>query len=233
MVSRGSDMATSSDGSFQFTGAAPVASSGLDIEKLLAQDPAAINQAIKMGLPFERPASAAGLNPSQPAGTSAIQPQAAITPMLAAPTPTAAPAQTATPTPQATAPAPAQDDKQPYGMTLDGKAPMAGFGANLAAGKAENTYHITTAPNSPMDKIAASLTSGGAQSQTPATNAPNPTTDKTGAPSVPANITPSGTPDDPNQAGLQRAGEMGEKFAGQLLTQPTLEQKLAPIQAQR
>ncbi len=56
---------------------------------------------------------------------------------------------------------------------------------------------------------------------------------QTQAPAVPASITPSGTQDDENQQGIQRAGKMAESFSEQLASQPTLEQKVAPIQAQR
>jgi hypothetical protein len=84
------------------------------------------------------------------------KPQAAV-----APASQPAPA-TGTATNQPTAPSIARDDK-PFGMTLDNKSPMEGFGQSLAAG---------------------------AQAQMPATNAPNPPTDSTGARAVPSNVLP-------------------------------------------
>ena len=50
---------------------------------------------------------------------------------------------------------------------------------------------------------------------------------------MPGTVTPTGTPDDPNQAGIQRAGTMAENFADKLQGQPTLAETLKPIQAQR
>ena len=175
--------------------ASPIASSGVDWEEMLASgDPSGYLAAHQSGVPFPLPTAARpAVAPPSPLAAVAGKPQAAV-----APTSTPAPA-TGTATSQ-----PAAQDSKPYGMTLDGKSPMEGFGQSLAAG---------------------------AQAQMPATNAP--TTDKTGATAVPGTVTPTGTPDDPNQAGIQRAGTMAENFARKLQDQPTLAETLAPIQKQR
>jgi hypothetical protein len=182
-----------SQGNYQFMAASPIASSGVDMDEYLAN--LGRDQSNVLQWPLAPGASPTAAQPGSPSPLAAAagKPQAAV-----APASTPAPA-TGTATNQ-----PAAQDAKPYGMTLDNKSPMEGFGQSLAAG---------------------------AQSQIPATNAP--TTDKTGAPAVPGTVTPTGTPDDPNQAGIQRAGTMAENFADKLQGQPTLAETLKPIQAQR
>ena len=73
-----------------------------------------------------------------------------------------------------------------------------------------------------------------AQAQVPATNAPNPPTDTTGAPTVPASISPTGTAqDDPNQRTLQQASQLGMDYAKGLAGSPTLQSQEQAIQAKR
>jgi hypothetical protein len=73
-----------------------------------------------------------------------------------------------------------------------------------------------------------------AQAQVPATNAPNPPTDTTGAPTVPASISPTGTAqDDPNQRTLQQASQLGMDYAKGLAGAPTLQSQEQAIQAKR
>ena len=72
-----------------------------------------------------------------------------------------------------------------------------------------------------------------AQSQVPANNAATTPGETPATPSVPAAVSPSGTAEDPNQAGVQRAGTMAEDFAQKLASSPTEAQLEAPIQAKR
>jgi hypothetical protein len=57
------------------------------------------------------------------------------------------------------------------------------------------------------------------------------------AATVPGNIAPGGAPttgaDDPNQKTLQQSSQMGLEYSRNLAAQPTLEQKEAPLEAQR
>jgi hypothetical protein len=94
------------------------------------------------------------------------------------------------------------------------------------------TPYFLQNPNSQSDSLS-NFGSNLAQSQVPATNAPNPPGEAEPTPAVPGTITPSGTPDDPNQKTLQDASGMGMDFAKNLAAQPTLEQKLQPIEDQR
>ena len=177
------------NGQYQFTMASPIASSGLDVDKLLAGDPEAVERARAMGIPFSAPARpatvAAGNNPPQPAGTSAKQPQ-----------PVAAGS--------------GGQPSTPYFLQNPAtESSFSNFGANLA------------------------------QSQAPATNSPNPPADKTGAPTVPATVTPTGdavpgpTAMDQAQQGLMRAGQMGEEYSQKLQNAPTMAETMAPLEEQR
>jgi len=134
--------------------ASPIASSGVDWEEMLASgDPSGYLAAHQSGVPFPLPTAARPVvAPPSPLAAAVGKPQAAV-----APASTPAPA-TGTATNQ-----PAEQDSKPYGMTLDNKSPMEGFGQSLAAG---------------------------AQAQMPTTNAPNPPTDSTGARAVPSNVLP-------------------------------------------
>lgn len=178
---------------YPFKSASPIASSGLDIDALLAQDPDTMTQARAMGLnmPSAAKETPASSNLPSPSGTAASQGQ--LTRDVTVMPPRAAP--TASPSLVAAQPSPTSDDGT-RGM-------MPNFGSNLA------------------------------QSQTPANNAPATPGETPTSASVPATISPSGTADDPNQAGIERAGTMATDFASKLASSPTEAQLEAPIQARR
>ena len=220
---QGETMVTTDSEDYQFSAAAPLAASGLDIDGLLSGDPATLAQAKSMGLPLPTgPSPSGGANPavgsnaSSPAGTAAMQPQA-------------------------------QPSKPPNAIMPSGKpatvpSSMDGMGAALAqshqgpspSDRQTALSRVLTAP--PLPSPGAAPTDFGAnlaQSAPAATNAPNPPSEASHTPAVPAAVTPSGTAEDPNQQGIQRAGEMAESFSQKLAAQPTLAEELAPIQAKR
>jgi len=169
---------------YPFKSASPIATSGLDVDALLAQDPETMAQARAMGLPMPSPATVATAAPIQ--------------------TPAARNVPTASGTAALQVTSPSQAAPQPAQTPDDGtRGMMPNFGANLA------------------------------QSQVPANNSPATPGETPASPTVPATVTPSGTPEDPNQAGIQRAGQMAESFATKLQNAPTLQQTLAPMEAQR
>lgn len=222
---------------------APLASSGQDIEAYLASlgngtggnvlpwpvqggPPAAAAPVpvVQSQLAAQAARPAPTVTPA--AATVQPQPQAQPAPVSAANLP--APAGTAAAQPQGTGAAP---DYRTSGFGLNFGDNLAKGGAQSDAGQGGNTYAITAAPNSLMDKVASHLASSGAQPAAPAA------TDSTGAPTVPASVTPSGDAQtgavDENQAGIQRAGQMAEKYSTQLQGDPTLQATLAPIEEAR
>ena len=180
-----------SQGDYQFTAASPIASSGVDMDEYLAS--LGRDKSNVLQWPLAPGASPMAAQPGSPSPLAAAvgKPQAAV-----APASTPAPA-TGTATNQ-----PAAQDAKPYGMTLDNKSPMEGFGSSLAAGV--------------QAQMEGSLAAN-AQTQVPATNAPNPPTDATGARAVPSNVLPmggasteQGNPVNPNnvQDGVPKPGNL-------------------------
>jgi hypothetical protein len=105
-------------------------------------------------------------------------------------------------------------------------APAAGTAAQQPAAPSiarnDATYGFSLDNKNPMEGFGTSLAAGSA-----------PTTDKTGAPTVPGTVTPTGTPDDPNQKILQQSSEMAMANAKNLSGQPTEMQTLAPFEKER